>query len=101
MHMNTIGNDLYRGPAISQQGSCYPWCTVIERRHGVEDMRRMASPPINGSDGLFVGCIRVANACQDTKLDKRCQETSFLILFRFLLNTTPWTRITRRQIRAF
>ena len=99
--MNTIGNDFYRRPVISQQGSCYSWCTVIERRHGIEDMRRMARPPINGSDGLFVGCIRVANARQDTQPGKRCQETSFLIFFRRVINDADPATAGCRQFLHF
>src|SRR5207248_5816698 len=51
MHMNTVGDDLYRYPAICQQGSSDSWCSMLERRHGIEEMRRMACSPINGSNG--------------------------------------------------
>src|SRR5207248_2490017 len=69
-----------------QQGSSDSWCSMLERRHGIEEMRRMACSPINGSNGLLVSCCRMTNACQNTEPHNRCQETSFHIFFRRVIN---------------
>src|SRR5437868_4329360 len=61
-------------------------------------MRRMARPAINSSNSLFIAGCRVANACQNTKPDKRCQEAGILIFFRCIINDAHSAATHGRQL---
>ena len=47
---------------------------MAERPHSVEDVRRVARPPRDSGNGLFVGCVRVAKRDHNAHGARRIHE---------------------------
>ena len=60
MHVRAIADD-FRGDFVGlQHGAHQPWCAMTQRRHAIEEMRRVPRACLDRRERFVVGRARVA-----------------------------------------